>query len=470
MNAMDAMDVTFGAGEATLGAPWPTNLTRVATGEMVLAGVPVPDLAAEFGTPAYLLDEGDFRARAAAYVQAFGEAFSAIGSRCQVYYAGKANLNLTIAKWAVEEGLGVDTASHGELATALRAGVPARSIGFHGNNKSEAELREAIAAGVGQIIVDSLAEIDEVARVAAGLGVVQPVLVRVSTGVHAGGHKYISTGHEDQKFGLSIFPAPGSHDSAAMVALSRVLDKPSLELRGIHSHIGSQIFDAAGFKAAATALVKLRADLNRRKGVLVPELNLGGGYGIAYLPGEADFDPRTAAQVLATTIGDASRALGTPAPDVAIEPGRSIVGPAGITIYTVGAIKPVHVTGKDGKGLTRLYVSVDGGMSDNIRPVLYQAKYHGELANRVSSGPTQLARVVGKHCESGDILIKDIQLPTDLRSGDLLAVAATGAYGHSMASNYNMAMRPPVISVADGRATTLVRRETIADLLARDLG
>jgi len=453
-----------------LGEPWPANLTRNAAGEMELAGVPVTQIAGEYGTPIYLIDKGDFLGRAAAYREAFESAFNAIGSEASLYYAGKANLNKSLARWAHEVGLGVDTASGGELATALAAGVPGAKIGFHGNNKSLGEITAAVKAGVGQIIVDSLGEIDQVAEVAADLGVVQPVLVRVTTGVHAGAHEYISTAHEDQKFGLSIHAAPGAHDSPAMEALAKVLDKPSLKLLGLHSHIGSQILDPAGFVAAAGAVAQLRAELYRRRGVLVEELDLGGGFGIAYLPGDVPIDPGVAAKALATTIADTSAALGTPPPRVAIEPGRSLIGGAGITLYQVGTIKPVTVHGKDGSIFTRVYVSVDGGMSDNIRPILYGAQYHVELANRVGTAETQLCRIVGKHCESGDILVPQVRLPSDLKAGDLIAMAATGAYGRSMASNYNMLPKPPVVAAADGETQLLVRRETVEDMLALDQG
>jgi diaminopimelate decarboxylase len=453
-----------------LGEPWPTNLTRDDSGMMCLAGHPLPDLAAEFGTPAYLIDQADFQERATAYRNAFQSAFADIGSECHLYYASKANLNKTLARWATELGFGVDTASQGELEIALAAGVDPAHIGFHGNNKSEAEIELAVKVGVGQIIVDSLQEIERVARIAAAQTKVQPVLVRLTTGVHAGGHEYISTAHEDQKFGLSIHPAPGAPDSPAMAAFSKVLAEPSLFLKGFHSHIGSQIVDPAGFKASAIALVKVRAELAKRKKFLVSELNFGGGYGIAYLPGETAFDPRIIAKALATTVADACRSLGNAVPQVAIEPGRSLIGPAGITLYTIGTIKPVHVTGKDAKGFTRTYVSVDGGLSDNIRPMLYQAKYHCELANRVSEAPLQLCRIVGKHCESGDILVSQVMLPSDTVPGDLLALAATGAYGRSMASNYNMLVKPPVVAVGTAEAKLLVRRETTADLLALDLG
>lgn len=453
-----------------VGEPWPSTATRAADGELEFGGVPSVDIAAEFGTPAYVVDEADFRARARAYQRAFTDAFDQIGAPVHVYYAGKALLTKAIAKWATEEGLFIDTASDGELLVALKAGVPGSRIGLHGNNKSAAELEHALKHGVGQIVVDSLTEIDRLADRAAELNVVAPVMVRVTTGVHAGGHEYISTAHEDQKFGLSIHEAPGAEDSAAMVALERVLARPSLKLLGIHSHIGSQILDHAGFAEAARAVLGLRAELAKRTGYLVEEIDLGGGYGIAYLPGEAAMDPNTVAQQIAAAVKEACDELGTSVPRVSFEPGRSIVGPAGVTIYTVGTVKPVTATAADGSKFTRLYVAVDGGMGDNIRPALYQAEYHAELANRTSRAELVPARVVGKHCESGDIVVREVQLPGDVMRGDLIAVAATGAYGRAMASNYNMLPRPPVVAVASGEPRLIVRRETVRDLLALDVG
>ncbi|MGN8246656.1 diaminopimelate decarboxylase [Cellulomonas soli] len=456
----------------SLGEPWSTGVTRGDDGALRVAGLDVRTLAAQQGTPAYVLDEVDLRRRARHYREAFEQAFAQVGTGVDVYYAGKAFLSVAVARWVHEEGLRVDTSTGGELATALRAGVPGADLGLHGNNKSDAEIDVALEAGVGRIIVDSLVEIDRVAAAVRALGVAPaPVMVRVTTGVHAGGHEYISTAHEDQKFGLSIAPgAPGLDgepgDSPAMAALLAVLAHPELRLLGIHSHIGSQILDPSGFTVAARAVLTLRAQLAARTGVLVDEVDLGGGYGIAYLPGEVALDPDRIAKEVASAVEAVAAELGTPLPRFSIEPGRSIAGPAGMTLYTVGTVKPVRLD----DGRVRTYVSVDGGMSDNIRPALYGAHYHAELANRVSSAAPVLARVVGKHCESGDIVVHEVQLPGDVQAGDLLAVAATGAYGRSMASNYNLVPRPPVVAVREGRARVLVRRETVEDLLALDLG
>jgi diaminopimelate decarboxylase len=447
------------------GEPWSRGVARDAGGALTVAGVRVAELAARFGTPAYVLDEDDLRERARAYRRAFEAAFAEVGAGVDVYYAGKAFLSVAVARWVHAEGLRVDTASGGELAVALRAGVPGADLGLHGNNKSDAEIAAALAAGVGRIIVDSLVEIDRVEDLAAAAGVTAPVMVRVTTGVHAGGHEFISTAHEDQKFGLSIAAEPGT-DSPAMRGLLAVLARPELHLLGIHSHIGSQILDPSGFEVAAAAVLRLRAELAARTGVLVDEVDLGGGYGIAYLPGDVALDPDRIAKDVASSVAASAAGLGTPLPRFSIEPGRAIVGPAGLTLYTVGTVKPVRLD----DGRTRLYVSVDGGMSDNIRPALYGARYHAELASRTSDAAPVLARVVGKHCESGDIVVHEVELPADVRAGDLLAVPATGAYGRSMASNYNLLTRPPVVAVRAGEARVIVRRETVEDLLALDEG
>ncbi|QZN86485.1 diaminopimelate decarboxylase [Cellulomonas sp. C5510] len=463
---------TDGAPEAgALGLPWPAHAVRGADGAVRVAGVDLRDLAAEHGTPAYVLDEAAFRSRARGLRVAFEKAFGHLGAGVDVYYAGKAFLSVAVARWAHEEGLRVDTSTGGELAVALRAGVPGADIGLHGNNKSDAEIARALDAGVGRIIVDSLGEVDRLlaavrARTADGAEPEPaPVMVRVTTGVHAGGHEYISTAHEDQKFGLSVATAADG-TSPAMTALERVVAAPELRLLGIHSHIGSQILDPEGFAVAAGAVLRLRAELAARTGYLAPEVDLGGGFGIAYLPGEVPLDPERIAKDLATTVDATCAELGTPVPRLSFEPGRAVVGPTTLTLYTVGTVKPVTL--EDGR--VRLYVSVDGGMSDNIRPALYGAPYHAAVVSRTGAARTVLARVVGKHCESGDIVVHDVQLPADVAPGDLLAVAATGAYGRSMASNYNHVPRPPVVAVRDGATRVLVRRETEDDLLALDLG
>lgn len=464
-------DVTSGPGAQVtpVGLPWSSGVVRGADGAVRVAGADVRDLAATHGTPAYVVDEADLRARARAYRAAFETAAAQVGTGVDVYYAGKALLTRAVARWVHDEGLRVDTASGGELAVALAAGVPGQHLGLHGNNKSDDELRTALDAGVGRIIVDSLVEVDRLAALVRAHrgpdGAPAPVMVRVTTGVHAGGHEFISTAHEDQKFGLSLAAGHDGVDSPALAALLRVLEHPGLHLLGIHSHIGSQILDPSGFAVAARRVLELRATLQARTGVLVDEVDLGGGYGIAYLPGEVPLDPEHIAGEVVQAVADACRDLGTALPRLSIEPGRAVVGPAGLTLYTVGTVKPVRL--EDGR--VRTYVSVDGGMSDNIRPALYGAHYHAEVVSRSSDAAPVLARVVGKHCESGDIVVHEVQLPGDVRAGDLLAVAATGAYGRSMSSNYNLLTRPPVVAVTDGASRVLVRRETVDDLLALDV-
>ncbi|MEV4555998.1 diaminopimelate decarboxylase [Kitasatospora sp. NPDC049285] len=428
---------------------WSRTVTRNAEGVATVGGVDVRTLAAEFGTPAYVMDEADFRARARAWRDAFGD-------RADVYYAGKAFLSKAVVRWLHEEGLNVDVCSAGELHVALAAGMPGERIALHGNNKSVAELEQAVKAGVGHIVVDSYQEIERLAEIAGAQGVRQPVLIRITVGVEAHTHEFIATAHEDQKFGLSL------NGGSAAEAVRRVLAQPSLELRGIHSHIGSQIFDFAGFEVAARRVVGLLAEIRDEHGVELPEIDLGGGLGIAYT---ADDDPREPAEIAASLSEIVRRecaAAELTVPRISVEPGRAIVGPTAFTLYEVGTVKPLE-------GL-RTYVSVDGGMSDNIRTALYDAEYSVALVSRTSDAEPMLVRVVGKHCESGDIVVRDAFLPADLAPGDLIAVPATGAYCRSMASNYNHALKPPVLAVADGAARVIVRRETEEDLLRLDIG
>jgi diaminopimelate decarboxylase len=430
---------------------WPASARRI-DGELHLGGLPVSTLVAQHATPAIFLDEDDVRERARAYATAFAGG--------DVYYAGKAFLCTAVARWITDEGLGLDVCTGGELAVALAARIPPERLAMHGNNKSRAELERAVAAGVGHIVVDSFAEIDRLADVAAAAGIRQTVLVRVTVGVEAHTHEFIATAHEDQKFGFSL------SGGQAEQAVAAVLAAPSLHLAGLHSHIGSQIFDTAGFDIAAHRVVGLAATIRARHGVELAELNLGGGLGIAYLPDDDPEPPKEIAQRLTAIVERECAAAGLAQPRLSVEPGRAVVGPAGVTVYEVGTVKDVVLDG----GHTRGYVSVDGGMSDNIRTALYDASYTCALANRASTAPPKLARVVGKHCESGDIVVRDTWLPADVRPGDLLAVAGTGAYCRSMASNYNHVPRPPVVSVRGGTATVLVRRETEDDLLRLDTG
>jgi diaminopimelate decarboxylase len=395
-----------------------------------------------------VFDEADFRARAHAFKSAFGGA--------TVFYAGKAFLCTAVVRILAEEGLSLDVCSGGELAVALAGGMPAERIGLHGNNKSVAELTRAVEAGVGRIIVDSFAEIERLTAIARERAVRPNVMVRVTVGVEAHTHEYIATAHEDQKFGFSL------SSGTAFEAVRRVLDGGVLKLRGLHSHIGSQIFDTSGFELSARRLMALQAQIRDELGVELPEADLGGGFGIAYTTQDDPAGPATLADELFKIVKQECAAQHLDVPHLSIEPGRAIVGPAMFTLYEVGTVKDV-----DG---IRTYVSVDGGMSDNIRTALYDAAYSATVAGRASSAPPMLARVVGKHCEAGDVVVKDEFLPADVRVGDLLAVPGTGAYCRSMASNYNHVPRPPVIAVADGRARVIVRRETEDDLLRLDVG
>lgn len=434
---------------------WPETASRQADGAIVIGGVDVRDVAERFGTPVFVLDEAHLRAAAVHY----REAFSGDGVRCQVYYASKAFLTSKVARWLVDDGLRIDVCTGGELEVALRAGVPGESILFHGNNKSSGELAGALEAGVGRFVVDSFLEIVRLAALAEDKGVMADVLVRVTVGVEAHTHEYIATAHEDQKFGLALA------DGSAAEACRRVADLPSLRLAGLHSHIGSQIFDPAGFEVAARRLVGLAADL-AGEGLAVGELNLGGGMGIAYTSDDDPLDVSQMAEAMIAIVSGECHTNGLPVPRLAVEPGRAIVGPAAITVYTVGTTKRVVLD----SGHARTYVSVDGGMSDNIRTALYDAEYTVTLANRISDAELILCRVVGKHCESGDIVVRDAWLPEDVCPGDLLAVAATGAYCRSMASNYNYLPRPGVVGVRGGKTEVVLRRETLDDLLALDPG
>jgi diaminopimelate decarboxylase len=438
---------------------WSQTVSRGDDGALTVGGCDVRALAAEHGTPLYVMDEADFRARARGFREHFAAAFGRHGARCDVFYASKALLSSQIAAWVHEEGLGVDVASGGELELALRGGVPGKSITLHGNNKSDAELRRALEVGVGRIVVDSFTEVDVLAALAAEVEAVAPVLVRVTTGVHAGGHEYIATSHEDQKFGLSL--ATG----AALEALRAVHASPHLELRGIHTHIGSQILSIDSFKESAARMLRLSADFAAETGYEMPEVDLGGGYAIAYTPEAEAMDVEKASLEIADVVAQGVAAAGGGWPHISIEPGRGIAGPAGMTLYTVGVTKDVALD----EGGSRHYVAVDGGMSDNMRTITYGAEYTAALASRVSDAAPVLSRVVGKHCESGDIVVRDVQLPSDIGRGDLLAVPATGAYGRVMANNYNSALRPAVVAVRDGKSRVLIRRDTLADLLDWDV-
>lgn len=438
---------------------WSTTTRRNSEGAVEVGGVDVRRIAEEVGTPAFILDEDDFRGRAREFRDAFAEAF-APHAGADVYYAGKAFLCGAVARWVQEDGLGLDVCTGGELAVALRAGFPGERIALHGNNKSVAELRRALDAGVGRIVIDSLDEIDQVAAVAAELGVRASVMLRVTTGVEAHTHEFIATAHEDQKFGLSLT------GGAAFEAVRRTLETEHLDLLGLHSHIGSQIFDTGGFEVAARRVLDLVAQVRNELGHTIDQLDLGGGFGVMYNTQHTPATPTALAVGIAGIVEKQCHELELDVPHVSFEPGRAIAGPSTQTLYSVGTVKDVRLGGPH----HRVYVSVDGGMSDNVRTALYDADYSCLLTGRVSDEAPEVVRVVGKHCESGDIVVKDEYLPSDVQRGDLISVPVTGAYCYSLASNYNHVPRPPVIAVRDGEIRTLIRRETEEDLLGLDVG
>ncbi|WDO05222.1 diaminopimelate decarboxylase [Streptomyces murinus] len=425
---------------------WPASTTEPRAGDLAVGGVPLAEVADRFGTPVYILDEAEVRDRCRTYRHAFPDA--------EVLYAAKAFLCRAMARWMEEEGLGLDVCSAGELELAVTTGFPPERIVLHGNAKTPRDLEAALRLGVGRVVIDSPSEI---ARLAAAVGPdgKQKVMVRVVPGVSAGGHDKIRTGTEDQKFGLSI------RDGYALHALTRILDQPSLELTGLHCHLGSQITGVKPYLTAVRRMVGLMARLYGQYGVVLPELDLGGGHGIAYRPGEQALDLTSLARKVRAELADACASAGLPVPRLIIEPGRAIAGPAGIALYRVLSVK--H-TGE------HVFVAVDGGMSDNPRPALYGVRYAPRLIGRHSAADPVRTRVVGRHCEAGDVLAADAELPSDIRPGDLLAVPVAGAYHLSMASGYNLVGRPPVVAVRDGRARLLVRRESLEDIRRRDVG
>ena len=532
---------------------WPAATAVNANGAIAFHGRTAESLLDEFGSPLYLIDTDEVSARAKHFVRAAAEAFNT--STTHVSFAGKAFLSKEIVRLVAEAGMFVDTCTMGEMRIALAAGVPGRRLVLHGNNKSDDEIALAIEQGFAKIVVDEPNEPERIAAIARKLGKRARVMLRVTVGVHAGGHEYISTAHEDQKFGVPLLaagadaavldvlnnltdvtpaatnariaesdvnagndhpqsttpiaPARGSGkparelrydvkypydlsheevsdtDKVLAAAMEAIADGPSiavlktilanqdvLELVGAHSHIGSNIHDADAFIHAAKRMMLLRKTLWATDAYILPEIDLGGGYSVAYTDGEDSMDIDVELTRLAGSVSDTNRALGMPAPAISFEPGRYIVAPAGVTLYRVGTIKHVHLSdAKDSAGNPideRVYVSVDGGMSDNIRPALYGADYTARLANRTGSTETMLARVCGMHCESGDIVVHEVRLPADLKRGDILAVPVTGAYGRTMASNYNQALIPAVVAVSEQGAHVMLRRQTIDDLLDLD--
>lgn len=523
---------------------WPAATAVNAEGSIEFHGRTAESLLDEFGSPLYLIDTDEVVARARHFVRAAAEAFDT--STTHVSFAGKAFLSKEVVRLVTEAGMFVDTCTMGEMKIALAAGVPGRRLVLHGNNKSDEEIALAIEQGFAKIVIDEPDEPERVAAIARRLGKRARVMLRVTVGVHAGGHEYISTAHEDQKFGVPLlaagadaavldvlnalkdvtpaatnarisathspengaektekserelhydvkYPYDLSHeevsdtDKALAAAMEAIADGPSiavlkiilanqdvLELVGAHSHIGSNIHDADAFIHAAKRMMLLRKTFYATNAYTLPEVDLGGGYSVAYTDDEDRMDVDRELGRLADAVSKTNRLLGMPAPIISFEPGRWIVAPAGVTLYRVGTVKTVQLgdgfTNNAGERIReRAYISVDGGMSDNIRPALYDAKYTAILANRESAEPAKLSRVVGIHCESGDIVVNEANLPADVHRGDILAVPVTGAYGRSMASNYNMALIPAVVGIDGHGAHVMMRRQTIDDLLALDV-
>ena len=435
---------------------WSKNAS-LAGATLSLAGIPAAQLAKDFGTPSFFLDEDAYRSRALAWHNGLHSEFGPNAGT--IYYAAKSFICTAVAQWIADIGIGIDVCTGGELAVALNGGIDPKKIEVHGNNKSVAEIDRAVSVGVKTIVMDSLFEIERVAAAAKKHGVRQSVMLRLTPGIEAHTHEKISTAHEDVKFGFSI--ASG----AAWAAVESVATHPELELLGVHCHIGSQIFGSEAHEIATDRLIGFMAKYRDAYGSELPELDLGGGFGIAYIDGDVTVEPSDVLPQIHAAVKKACAQHNLAIPLVSLEPGRNIVGPTMFTLYEVGTVKDVVVDG----GKIRKYVSVDGGMSDNARTALYDAQYTAVIAQRNSTAPLALTRLVGKHCETGDIIINEIQLPSDVAPGDLIATPATGAYGRSMASNYNHVPRPPVVAVKDGKARVIVRRENEADLLSLDV-
>jgi diaminopimelate decarboxylase len=435
---------------------WSKNAS-LAGETLSLAGIPAAQLAKDFGTPSFFIDEDAYRSRALAWHNGLHSEFGPNAGT--IYYAAKSFICTAVAQWIADIGIGIDVCTGGELAVALAGGIDPKKIEVHGNNKSVAEIDRAVSVGVKTIVMDSLFEIERVAAAAKKHGVRQAVMLRLTPGIEAHTHEKISTAHEDVKFGFSI--ASG----AAWAAVESVATHPELELLGVHCHIGSQIFGSEAHEIATDRLIGFMAKYRDAYKSELPELDLGGGFGIAYIDGDVTVEPSDVLPQIHAAVKKACAQHNLAIPLVSLEPGRNIVGPTMFTLYEVGTVKDVVIDG----GKIRKYVSVDGGMSDNARTALYDAQYTAVIAQRNSTAPLALTRLVGKHCETGDIIINEIQLPSDIAPGDLIATPATGAYGRSMASNYNHVPRPPVVAVKDGKARVIVRRENEADLLSLDV-
>ncbi len=421
-----------------------------AQGHLEIGGCDLTDLAKEFGTPLYIVDEAFVRQRAREYMDAFRKT----GLKFQVAYASKAFCVMAMCRVAEEEGMSLDVVSDGELYTALQAGFPAERIHFHGNNKTPEEIELALDANIGCFVVDNFTEMQLLNALAGQRGKRVKVLLRITPGVEAHTHEFISTGQQDSKFGFDL------GNGTAFRAVEQTLSMPNLQLLGVHSHIGSQIFEVEGFRMAVEKVAGFAVEVRAKLGETFSVLNLGGGFGIRYVEGDKPLPIEQYVQAIADAVISTCKAADFPLPEVWIEPGRSIVGDAGTTLYTIG-------TSKDIPGV-RKYIAVDGGMTDNPRPALYDSKYEGVLANRAGDPLTEVVSVAGKACESGDMLIWDLKLP-EVKTGDLLAVFCTGAYNYAMASNYNRIRRPAVVFVKDGKADLVVARESREDIVRNDL-
>jgi len=419
-------------------------------GRLEIGGCDTAELVQQFGTPLYVMDEDLIRQNCREYTGAFARFYP----HSQVIYAGKAFLTTAMCRLIEEEGLALDVSSGGEIHTGLKTGFPAGKMFFHGNNKSAAEIELALACGVGRFVVDSFSELEMLEQLAAKAGKIARIQLRVKPGIEAHTHHYIQTGQVDSKFGL------GLADGQATAFIQAALQFKHIELCGLHCHIGSQIFDLKPFQLAAVVMMDFLAEIKKQTGISLKELNLGGGLGIRYQEKDEPQSLPEFVKLIADVVKIKAGEHDLPLPKLMVEPGRSIVGEAGITLYTVGTVK-------EAPGI-RKYVTVDGGMMDNLRPALYEAKYEAVAANRANDAAEEVVCIAGKACESGDMLIRDIKLPR-MERGDVLAVLSSGAYHYTMSSNYNRFPRPPVIFVSGGKADVVVKRETYDDLLRNDV-
>jgi len=425
---------------------FPRTADVTSEGHLTLGGCDAVELARQFGTPVYVFDDAELRET----IRAYRNSFAARYAQSTVAYASKAYLGRWLAKIVADEGLGMDVVSGGELAVALAAGFPAERVIFHGNNKSPRELREALDVRVGRIVIDNFYELELLRQLTADLGHKQPVLVRVSPGIDPHTHVKTTTGTVDVKFGFTM------EGGQAERAVAEALAVLNLDVLGIHCHLGSPIFELQPYKDATDVMIEFAARMKERHGLELREFNLGGGFAMQYLRDKPSPEPDEYAATVVDALHAALEKYKLPEPRLVVEPGRAIVGRACVALYTVGARKEIP--------RVRTYVSVDGGMGDNIRPAMYDSRYEALVANHAHDTPSELVSIAGKFCESGDILIRDIELPK-LAAGDVIAVPASGGYCLAMASNYNMSLRPPIVLVRDGNARLVRRRETYEDLL-----